>query len=133
MIVLRYITRKPKLEAGKELKALVLLLTQTDEASFRFWMTLWHKKWKDFLSEKTVDDLTKRWHFTHKRLRSAYRSLESNFPWLFTCQQLPHLCIPNTTNSLEGSFTHIKSKLSVHSGLKIDRKQKLIQELLSGK
>lgn len=132
-IVLRYITRNPKLEAGKELKALMLLLTQTDEASFRHWLILWHDTWSDFLAEKTTDSLTKHWHYTHTRLRSAYRSVQTNLPWLFTCEHFPHLHIPNTTNSLEGSFTHIKAKLSVHSGLRIDRKQKLIQELLRGK
>jgi hypothetical protein len=132
-IVLRYITRKPKLIAGKELKELMLLLAKTDEASFRHWLKLWHEKWKDFLAEKTVDDITKRWHFTHKRLRSAYRSLETNFPWLYTFEHHPLLHMPNTTNSLEGTFTHIKAKISVHPGLRIDRKQKLIQELLSGK
>jgi hypothetical protein len=133
MIVLRYITRKPKLEAGKELKDLMLLLTQTDEASFRYWLTSWHEKWNDFLSEKTVDPVTQRWHFKHKRLRSAYRSLETNLPWLFTFEHHLNLHMPNTTNSLEGTFTHIKAKISVHSGLRIDRKQKLIQELLGGK
>lgn len=132
-IVLRYITRKPKLEAGQELKELMLLLTKTDEASFRHWLKLWHKKWNEFLAEKTVDDITKKWHFTHRRLRSAYRSLETNFPWLFTYEHHAHLNIPNTTNSLEGTFTHIKAKISVHPGLRIDRKQKLIQELLRGK
>lgn len=133
MIVLRYITRKPKLEAGKDLKELILLLTKTDEASFRHWLKQWHEKWKKFLAEKTTDPITKRWHFTHKRLRSACRSLETNLPWLFTFERHPHLCMPNTTNSLEGSFTHIKHKIHVHSGLRIDRKQKLIQELLAGK
>lgn len=132
-IVLRYITRKPKLEAGKELKALMLLLTQTDEASFRHWLQQWHEKWKGFLAEKTVDSFTKRWHYTHTRLRSAYRSVQTNLPWLFTYEHFPHLHIPNTTNSLEGSFTHIKAKFSVHFGLRIDRKQKIIQELLRGK
>jgi hypothetical protein len=133
MIVLRYITRKPKLEAGKELKDLVLLLTETDEASFRHWLQRWHKRWADFLAEKTVDEITKRWHFTHKRLRSAYRSLETNLPWLFTFAHYPDLHMPNTTNSIEGMFTHIKKKIALHSGLRIDRKQKLIQELLRGK
>jgi hypothetical protein len=132
MIVLRYITRKPKLEAGKELKELMMLLTKTDEASFRHWLTLWHEKWKGFLSEKTVDPITKRWRFTHSRLRSAHRSIETNFPWLFTFEYHPKLHMPNTTNSLEGTFTHIKAKISVHPGLRIDRKQKLIQELLGG-
>lgn len=132
-IVLRYITRNPKLEAGKELKALMLLLKKTDEASFRHWLDLWHAKWKDFLAEKTIDPLTKKGRFTHRRLRSAYRSLETNFPWLFTFEHHPHLRMPNTTNSLEGSFMHLKKKIAVHSGLRIDRKQKLIQELLRGK
>ncbi len=132
-IVLRYITRNPKLLAGKELKALVLLLKKTDEASFRHWLRQWREKWKVFLAERTVDPLTERWHFTHRRLRSAYRSLETNLPWLFTFERHPHLHMPNTTNSLEGSFTHLKKKIALHSGLRIDRKQKLIQELLSGK
>jgi len=132
-IVLRYITRNPKLEAGKELKELVHQLKHTDEASFRHWLLQWREKWKEFLAEKTVDSITKRWHFTHKRLRSAYRSLETNLPWLFTFEHHPHLGIPNTTNSLEGSFTHLKKKIALHSGLRIDRKQKLIQELLRGK
>lgn len=133
MIVLRYITRKPKLQAGKELKEIVLLLTQTDEASFRHWLKKWHEKWDEFLAEKTIDAVTGRWHFTHKRLRSAYRSLETNLPWLFTFERHPHLHLPNTTNSLEGTFTHIKKKITLHSGLRIDRKQRLIQEFLAGK
>ena len=132
-IVLRYITRKPKLEAGKELKDLILLLTKTDEVSFRHWLLLWQERWKDFLAEKTVDPITQRWHFTHKRLRSAYRSLETNLPWLYTFMHQPHLSMPNTTNSIEGMFNHLKKKIAVHSGLRIDRKQKLIQELLRGK
>lgn len=131
-IVLRYITRKPKLEAGKELKELMLLLTKTDEASFCHWLSLWHEKWKEFLAEKTIDPFSKRSHFTHKRLRSAYRSLGTNLPWLFTFEHHAELSIPNTTNSIEGTFTNMKAKISVHPGLRIDRKQKLIQELLRG-
>ncbi len=130
-IVLRYITRNPKLEAGKELKELILTLTETDEASFCYWLNRWHTKWKDFLAEKTIDPVTNRWHFTHKRLRSAYRSVVSNLPWLFTSERYRSLNIPNTTNSLEGFFTHMKKKIHVHPGLKIERKQKLISELLS--
>ena len=132
-IILRYITRKPKLEAGKELKELALLLKKTDEAIFRYWLKLWHKKWSNFLNEKTINPITGHWHYTHRRLRSAYRSLETNLPWLFTFEKYPDLNIPNTTNSLEGTFTHVKAKISVHSGLRIERKQRLIQELLRGK
>lgn len=132
-IVLRYITRKPKLDAGKELKHLIQQLKQTDEASFRHWLHQWHERWKDFLNEKTINPFSKKSHFTHKRLRSAYRSIETNLPWLFTFERHSHLQIPNTTNSLEGSFTHLKKKIALHCGMRIDRKQKMIQELLRGK
>ncbi|MCD6337108.1 MAG: hypothetical protein J7M01_02610, partial [Candidatus Marinimicrobia bacterium] len=52
------------------------------------------------------------------RLRSAYRSLRANTPYLFTCQNYPELKIPDTTNSLDGSFTNLESKLSNHQGIK---------------
>jgi len=93
-IVTRYVTRKPKLEAGKELQALMRLLPKTDEASFTHWLELWHNKWRDFLAEKTVDEIKGKWHYTHRRLRSAYYSVKRNLPFLFTCQRYPELNIP---------------------------------------
>ena len=129
-IVLRYITRKPKLEASKELKKIVHMLPKTDEMNFRILLQLWHDQWNDFLHERTVDPITGRSQFTHRRLRSAYRSLKTNLPYLYTYQRYENLWIPNTTNSLEGTFSHIKDKIRVHRGLKLQRKKKLIAELL---
>jgi len=65
-----------------------------------------------------------------KRIRSAYRSLKSNLPYLFTWYDNMDLKIPNTTNSLEGTFSNLKNKIRVHAGLKKHRKMKLINELL---
>ncbi len=42
----------------------------------------------------------------------------------------PELNIPNTTNSLDGSFSALKKKLSVHHGLRKDRRYKVISQLL---
>ncbi len=42
-IIRRYITISPKLEAGKELKAIVKLLTKTDKESFVGLFDQWHK------------------------------------------------------------------------------------------
>ena len=131
LIVARYITKNPKLEAGKELKNVMYLLTRSDKESFIGALNEWHDKWKDFLAEKTIDNDTNNWHYTHKRIRSAYRSLITNLPYLFIWYDYPELKIPNTTNSLEGVFTNIKTKLRVHCGLKQWRKIKLINELLS--
>ena len=131
-IVTRYITRRPKLPAGKELRTLTLLLKETDEASFSFWLKEWHEKWKDFLGEKTYDPGKKRYHYVHRRLRSAYRSLKTHLPYLFTFERYATLNMPNTTNSLDGTFSHVKEKIRVHRGLKNHRRNKLINQLLSG-
>lgn len=130
-IVTRYLTRRPKLQASKELKSIVMRLKETDEASFTYWVEEWHKKWEDFLKEKTFNPEIGRNSFTHKRLRSAYRSLKTNLPYLFTWERYIDLNMPNTTNSLDGSFGQLKEKLRVHHGLRIDRKIKLIKELLA--
>ena len=68
----------------------------------------------------------------HKKLRSAYRSLKTNLPYLFTYQRCPKLNIPNTTNSLDGYFNVLKSKLNVHRGLSRERAKKVVIELLKG-
>ena len=128
-IVSRYTTRYPRLPAAKELLSLARLLPQTDEASFRYWLEEWYRKWKDFLDEKTWDEVRKRWRYTHERLRKANRSLLRHLPYLFTYHYHPD--IPNTTNSLDGSFAHLRDKIGVHRGLKWHRKMKLIGELLS--
>lgn len=130
-IITRYITRHPKLLAGAELRDIALLLTETDEASFQYWLQKWHEKWEDFLAEKSFDGGRKQFRFTHRRIRSAYRSLKTNMPYLFTHQRHKELKMPNTTNTLEGSFSHLKEKIRLHRGLKKSRKLKLIHQLLS--
>lgn len=131
LIVTRYITKSPMLEAGQDLKELMRLLTNTDKESFSGALEEWHQKWNDFLKEKTFNPETKTSHFTHRRIRSAYRSLKTNLPYLFTWYDHIDLNIPNTTNSLEGIFSNLKTKVRVHAGLKKQRKMNPIDELLA--
>jgi len=79
----------------------------------------------------TINPEIGRWHYTHKRIRSAYRSLQHNLPYLFTWYDNMELKMPNTNNSLEGIFSNLKTKLRVHSGLKQMRKIKLINVILN--
>jgi len=76
----RYLTKKPKLLAAQELMEVVDLLTKTDKESFVGALSLWFVKWEVFLNERTTNELTKKSFFTHKKLRSAYRSLKNNLP-----------------------------------------------------
>jgi len=132
-IITRYLTLRPKLQASIELKEIVKTLAYTDEDIFTKRLNNWHDKWKDFLKQKTINSETNRWCYTHKRLRSAYRSLKTNLPYLFTYQKYPELNIPNTTNSLDGYFNRLKSLINVHRGLNQTRRMRIAIEILKGK
>jgi hypothetical protein len=129
-IIRRYLTKKPKLQAAKELLEVVDLMKQADKKSFIETLGLWFEKWENFLNERTMNNLTKKSFYTHKKLRSAYRSLKNNLPWLFTWNDNPELNIPNTTNAIDGHFADLKNKLRNHNGLSIKRKKKFIDGFL---
>jgi hypothetical protein len=129
-IITRYLTRNPKLEASKELREIVNYLCKTDETSFSCELERWHGRWAGFIRERTTDPHTKCWHYTHKRLRSAYLSLKNNLPFLFTYLRHPELSIPNTTNALDGSFAYLKELILIHRGLHKTLKQKIVVNIL---
>ena len=128
-IIRRYLTKRPKMQASKELWEHVLLLSRTDKESFVGGLKDWYDKWKDFLNERKIDASGKN-RYVHKRLRSAYRSLQTNLLWLFTWYDNMQLRIPNTTNAIDGHFADLKNKLRNHNGLSIVRKKKFIDEFL---
>ncbi len=117
------------MQASKELWEHVLLLSKTDKESFEGGLTAWHYKWEAFLSERKrgIDGKNR---YVHKKLRSAYRSLKTNLPWLFTWYDNLGLDIPNTTNAIDGHFADLKNKLRNHNGLSLERKKKFIDEFL---
>jgi len=128
--VTKYITRRPKTDAGKELRSLTLTLAKINEEEFSKKLFAWEKKWHDFYTEKTYVLGTKHWYYTHKSVRSAFMSLKRNLPYLFTYQKYPELNIPNTTNTVDGYFASLKKKVAAHHGLRKDRRYKVICELL---
>lgn len=130
-IVRRYLTKNPKLPASIHLKRLIDLLDCIDEERFKYLFKKYIKEWQWFLDEKTFNPETRRWFYTHKRLRSAIRSVQTNLPYLFTYQNYPELNIPNTTNLLDGGiFSFLKRLLKNHNGLSKKLKKKLIDEIL---
>ena len=130
--VTKYLTRKPKTEAAQELRVLCLTLHKTNEKDFVAALAAWYVRHELFLKEKSPAPHTRRgWEYTHRRLKSAYRSLKTNLPYLFTYQKYPDLAIPNTTNSLDGSFSQLKKKVGAHGGLRRDRRFKMISALLA--
>jgi hypothetical protein len=130
-IIGRYLTARPKSEAGLELRLLAGSLTKIDEKLFTELLKNWHEKWQEFLIERTYKPDGKHWWYTHKRIRAAYRSLIKNLPYLFSYQRYPEMYIPNTNNSLEGYFSKLKKLLNNHNGLKRWRRYRLIEAILN--
>jgi hypothetical protein len=131
-IVTKYLTRSPKSEAAQELKRISLTLKTSTEKEFTRSLADWHTRYEDILNEHTITPGCNRTHYIHRKLRSAYRSLSTNLPLLFTFERYPELNIPHTTNHLDGFFTQLKGKVNVHRGLRKDRRFKMIEEFLRG-
>jgi len=129
-IITRYLTTKPKLKAAIELRKIALQLVRSTEEEFKAMLDRWYIEWENVLDERTYDEETKKSFFTHKPLRSAYRSLRNNLPHLFVFEHWRELDIPNTTNTLDGQFSDLKAKLANHNGLIMKRKKKLIDDYL---
>jgi hypothetical protein len=125
------LTRRPKLQAGKELRSLARTLTTTTRKTFTVALEQWHERWGGFLKERSFStDRKRQWRYVHERLRSAYFSLRRNLPWLFTNLDHPKLSIPNTTNSCDGSFSHWKNKVILHRGIRKQRRKQMVDYLL---
>jgi len=129
-IVNRYLTRRPILEAGKELRQIALQLKKLNEKEFIKLLNSWYDKWQKFLKEKSINIFTNKWCYVHKKIRSAYRSLKNNLPILFTYQKYSKLNIPNTCNSIDGSNTTLKNLLRIHRGINRKNRYKMICQIL---
>lgn len=128
--VKRKLTLRPETAAGQELLSIGLRLAKTDQETLEHELHHWCEKYQEFLSEKTHTIGCRRWHYTHRRIRSAYTSLKRNMPYLFTHQKYQNLNIPNTTNSLDGYFSRLKNLLSAHRGKSKERIRKIAREIL---
>ena len=130
-IITRYLTKNPKLEASIQLKRIASFLGRVNQQRLEYLLECWYQKYKAFLNEKTLNEETKKWRYTHRRLRSAFRSLNTNLPYLFTYKNHPDLKMHNTTNSLDGGlFSPMKMLLKIHRGIGIKMKKKLIIDYL---
>jgi hypothetical protein len=127
-IIIRGTTRKPKLEAGKVLLALARSLHTITEERFNRFMYQYTLKYFHFLNEKTVSEETGESWYTHERLRESFLSLQHLQDYLFTYMKDEN--ISKNTNSIEGTFGHLKTKVKAHHGLSIERKKKVIEILL---
>jgi len=145
----RYITTNPKLIPSRQLQTIMETLPRTNRCNFETRFNYWLEVNQNFINEKTINPETNRYRYTHQKLRSAVKSIQRNFPYLFTWQEKINselltaylknnqriyntlTNIPNTTNHLDGGVNpKVKDLVYLHRGMRIDRRNKLISVLL---
>lgn len=118
---LLWLTRYPRHIAGVELRRLVLMLMRIKTDNDRlFWtneLGLWYERHREYLQQKTVNERTGRYWYTHKLLRRSYSTIKRALPNMF--HYLKNPAIPSTTNGIEGFFSHLKNHLDLHRGLTV--------------
>jgi hypothetical protein len=114
-----WLTKHPKHIAGAELRMIVMDLmkikTNNDKT---YWINLlmsWFQRHKIYINEKTINEITGRYWYTHKLLRRSYFTIKRALPNMFLYIDNPE--IPATTNGIEGYFGHLKNHLDLHRGL----------------
>jgi hypothetical protein len=129
-------TTRPNLQAGVELYGLAKkLLKAKDIDAATKWISSyndWCMSWEDFLSEKTKDEQTGRWDWTHARLVCARNGLNTLLKngTLFTFLD-PLLTadgpLPGNNNRLEGGTNaQLREMLRRHRGLSLMRRAKAV-------
>ncbi len=126
MIVTRGTTLKPKTEAGQVLLALIRTLTYTTKDDFTERLRHFHVRYAEFLNEKTRHP-EGGWSYTHDGVRRAYFSVVHWYDYLFSFL-IDHK-IPNTTNTCDGHFSHVKDIVRIHRGLHKALKQKVLDAI----
>jgi transposase-like protein len=114
-----WLTRNPKTEPARELLAMVRTIyrVETGEQA-QVWLkgfVDWYDKHSAFINEKTVDEDSGRWWFTHKMLRRSASHIQRAIPDMFSYTMCAN--IPKSSNSIESFFGHLKDNLRVHRGL----------------
>jgi hypothetical protein len=126
-LVVKGTTRKPILEAGQALLALIKTLHYTDGNTFKNYFKKYVEKYQSFLNERTVNPLTGEKFLTHEPLHGAVLSVMKFLPYLFTFEKDRN--IPSTTNTLEGHFSHIKEIVAIHRGLQRPHMEKVLHSI----
>jgi transposase-like protein len=131
---LAWLTRKPQTDAGVRLRELVISLSQVktkyDKPVWIDEYENWLECFEGFLKEKSINPLTGRTWYTHRKLRAVHSLIKRALPNLFVF--LEDSQIPSTTNKVEGGINApLVELLHRHRGTNIFRQKVLVSTYLS--
>lgn len=118
-IIIRLLTKKPKLKQTKRLKEIAMCIGNHPKNDIKLALNVWHEEFKEWLAEKNEKGWRK-----HERARKAFASIRKKLSCCYMFAQHPELNIPTTTNSLESINGHLKSKATIHRWMNMKNKDK---------
>jgi len=126
---LSWLGKYPKMRQAQELLKLIIPITRLETVEkINEWLANFHHWYlanEMFINEKSLSETTGRLWYTHKNLRASCSHIINAIPHLFS--YINDVEIPKTTNELEGYFTHLKEKLTLHKGLRFDKRKNFIK------
>lgn len=124
-----WLTQTPQSLAGVELLKIVRVLHfVNDKEQWGYWIVSlihWHEKHGPFINEKSFNQITGRYWYTHKMVRRSFITIKRALPNMFHYLDNPK--IPKSTNGLESYFGHLKDNLSIHRGLSYKHRKNFIK------
>jgi Transposase, Mutator family len=128
-LVIQYLSRNPREEAGVEILKLMYRLKWVKTHQHKERWLMFHKIWEKRF-EKAFSEKDERGRYTHKKLRSVRVIVRRALPDLFTYLDFPGC--PNTTNLVEGWVNAaLAEALRRHRGLHLSQKKILVSIILS--
>lgn len=130
---LSWLTKHPQSEAARELRSLVCTLgsvvTEDDAKQWEADLLAWDKRHAEFLAQKSINLVTRRKPYTHRKLRAVRSLILNALPDLF--RYTKDARIPSTTNDVEGGINSpLKDLLHRHRGITKEEKMVLVSQYL---
>lgn len=133
------LTLHPETIAGRQLLGLTRDLLQCrSRRQARRWkhqLKHWYRKHGGYIGQRTTTTNPKpgqrKWHYTHARLRSAYRQLHTIQEDLLRASYRASPGLPRNTNYVEGGInSQLRTKLKDHRGMSWKHQMKLTEQYL---
>lgn len=123
-----WLTRRPKMEASRELRYLVGLLHYIKGmVEMHMWIIAferWYDRHRALIEERVLKTRTGRWWYKHRQLRRSAVMVRRALADMF--HFIGNKDIPKSTNGLDSYFGHLKQNLNVHRGLSKKHRQSFI-------
>lgn len=124
-----WLTSRPKHPSGFELRNIISKIHRIDnEYKKQLWLKeliQWEQTYRDYINEKSFNPDTQRFWYKHKLVRRVFTLVKKALPNMFYYLQDQN--IPNSTNSLESFFGHLKGNLNVHRGLSLAHRKNFLK------